>query len=74
MVNSVIVDDKKHVRTPELWELIGSKEPDWEIYNDEDYDNYAEILHTTNAVRRNYDENNPIPKANKSRKWKHIPR
>ena len=37
-----------------------------------DYDKYAEIMHSTNAVRINSDESETKPKANKSLKWKHI--
>ena len=36
------------------------------------YDNYADIMHLTNALRRNNDESETKPKANKSWKWKHI--
>ena len=49
-----------------------SKEPDSEIYTDVDYNNYVAIMHTTNAIRINYDENDPKAKANKGRKRKHI--
>ena len=42
------------------------------IFTNGDYDNYAEITHSTNALRRNKDESETKPKANKSRKWKHI--
>ena len=31
--------------------------PDDKIFTNEDYDNYAEIMHSTNALRRNNDEN-----------------
>ena len=37
-----------------------------------DYDNYAEIMHLTNALRRNIDEIETKPKADKSWKWKQI--
>ena len=37
-----------------------------------DYDNYAEIMQSTNNFRRNNDESETKPKANKSLKWKHI--
>ena len=42
------------------------------IFTNGDYDNYAEIMHLTNALRRNNDESEIKPKANKSWKWKHI--
>ena len=37
-----------------------------------DYDSYAEIMHLTNALRRNNDESETKPKANKSWIWKHM--
>ena len=46
--------------------------PDDKIFTNEDYDNYAEIMHLTNVLRRKNDESETKPKANKSRKWKHI--
>ena len=42
-----------------------SKEPDSELFTDGYSENYAEIMHTTSAIRRSYDENDPKPKANK---------
>ena len=52
-----------------LWELIVARSPDDKIFTNEDYDNYAEIMHSTNALRRNNDESETKPKANKSLKW-----
>ena len=46
--------------------------PGDKIFTNGDYDNYAEIMHSTNALRRNNDECETKPKANKSWKWKHI--
>ena len=37
-----------------------------------DYDNSAEIMHSTNALRRNNDESETKPKAKRSRMWKHV--
>ena len=37
-----------------------------------DYDNYAEIMHSTNVLRRNNDESGTKHKANNIWKWKHI--
>ena len=42
------------------------------IFTNGDYDNYAEIMHSTNALRRNNNESETKSKANKSWKWKHI--
>ena len=70
--NNIIVGDKKYTGTHELWELIVATTPDDKIFANWDYDNYAEITHTTNALRRNNDESETKPKANKRWKWKHI--
>ena len=70
--NNIIVGDKEYAGTPGLWELIVATTPDDKIVTNEDYDNYAEIMHSTNALRRNYDESETKPKANKCLKWKHI--
>ena len=49
-----------------------ARTPDDNIFINRDYDNYDEIMHSTNALRRNNDESETKPKANKSWKWKHI--
>ena len=46
--------------------------PDDKIVTNGDYFNYAEIMHSTNALKINNDESETKPKANKSWKWKHI--
>ena len=46
--------------------------PDDKMFTNGDYDNYAELLHSASALRRNNDESETKPKANKSLKWKHI--
>ena len=48
------------------------KNPDNKIITSDDYDNYAEIMHSTNSLRKNNDESETKPNANKSWKWKHI--
>ena len=40
--------------------------PDAKISTNGDYDYYAEIMHSTNALRRNNDESETKPKANRS--------
>ena len=69
--NSIIVGDKEYAGTPGLWGLFVAPTPDDKIFTNGDYDNYAEIMHSTNALRRNNDESETKPKANKSWKWKH---
>ena len=60
--NNIIVGNKEYTGTPpRLWELIVERSPDDKIFTNGDYDNYAEI-------RRNNDESETKPKANKS--WK----
>ena len=70
--NNIIVGNKEYAGTPGLWELIVVGSPDDKIFTNGVYDNYAEIMHSTNALRRNNDESETKPKANKSWKWKHI--
>ena len=70
--NNIIVGDSEYVGTPGLWKLIVATSPDHNIFTNGDYYNYAEIMHSTNALRRNKDENETKSKANKCWKWKHI--
>ena len=49
--NNIIVGNKEYAGTPELRELIVAGSPDDQIFTNEDYDNYAEIMHSTNALR-----------------------
>ena len=46
--------------------------PDDTIFNNGNYENFAEIMYSTNALWRNNDESETKPKENKSWKWKHI--
>ena len=71
--NNIIVGDREYVGTLELWELIVATTPDDQIFTNGDYDNYdnyAEIMHSTNALRSNNDESETKPEASKSWKWK----
>ena len=70
--NNIIAGNKEYDDTPGLWELIVARSPDDNIFTKGNYDNYAEIMHSTNVLRTNNDESETKPKANKSRKWKHI--
>ena len=54
--NNIIVGEKEYGDTPGLWKLIVATTPDDKIFTNGDYDNYAEIMHFTNALRRNNDE------------------
>ena len=70
--NDIIVGDKEYAGTPGLWELIVAKTPDDKISTNGNYNKYADIMHSTNALKRNNDESEIKPKAKKSWKWKHI--
>ena len=69
---NIIVGDKEYAGTRGLLELIVATSPDDKSVTNGNYDNYAEIMHSTNAVTRNNDESETKPKANKSWKWKYI--
>ena len=66
--NNIIVGNKEYAATPGPLELIVAISPDDKTFTSSDYDNYAEIMHSTNALRRINDESETKPKANKS--WK----
>ncbi|ELU13790.1 hypothetical protein CAPTEDRAFT_66123, partial [Capitella teleta] len=49
---NIIVGEKEYKGTPGLWELIVMKAPKDGDYTQDDYNNYAEILINTNALRK----------------------
>ena len=59
--NNIIVGNKEYTGTPGLWELIVARSPDNKIFTNGDYDNYAEIMHSTMTLRRNNDESENKP-------------
>ena len=67
-----IIDHNKMFKgTPGLWNLIMSKNP--KKFTDKDYDNYKDLMITTNALHRKDDVNNPNPKGNRRGfKWTRI--
>ena len=50
--NNIIVGDNEYVSIPGLCELIVATTPDDIIFTNGDYDNYAEIMYSTNALRK----------------------
>ena len=70
--DNIIVGEKEYQGTPGLWELIIMKIPNDQVYDDEDYGNYAEILVNANALKRGNVSESRTPKANKSWKWNHL--
>ena len=63
--NNIFAGEREYGDTPGLRELIVTTTPDGKIFTNEDYDNYAEIKHLTNALWGNNDESETKPKANK---------
>ena len=70
--NDIIIGDKRYNGTAGLWELLTINKPNETIYDMNDYNNYAEILLNTNAMRRNNDPNELKPKSSRSYKWNNI--
>jgi hypothetical protein len=61
---------KTYAGTPGLWELVTMKEPNDSIYDDNDLNDYGEILRATGAL---YHPTNPNkPKSNRSEKYNKI--
>lgn len=70
--DNIIVDGEEYQGTPGLWELIIAKNPDDQIYTDQDYENYAKIMIETNALKKGNDPKSSRPKASKGYKWKNV--
>ena len=70
--NNIIVGEREYEGTSGLWELITMKKPQEQVYTDEDYDNYAEIMINTNALKRDNDGESRTPKSNKGWKWNNL--
>ena len=66
----IVVDgEDEYEGTPGLWELIVSKKPKKENYNEDDEKNYISLMIKTNSLHQNNDPNNPRPKSSGSYKW-----
>ena len=70
--NNITVRGKEYQGTPGLWELIIMREPDENVYTDEDKSNYAEILDKTSAMRHGNDPKSKKPKSSKGYKYKAV--
>ena len=70
--DNIIVGEKEYQGTPGLWELITMKLPNDQVYDDEDYEKYAEILVNTSALKRGNVSGSRTPKASKSWKWNNL--
>ena len=62
----------RFIGTKGLWELITSKKPNKDLYKEEDYADYERLMIKTNALHRDYDPSNPLPRGSKSDKWKFL--
>jgi len=68
--DDVTVGDRTYEGTHGLWELLTLSNPDESTYDNNDLEEYAEILVTTKAMEQS---NNPSkPKSNRSRKYNTI--
>ena len=69
--NDIKINDKIFEGTPGFWELITSKDPNPDIYTEEDLNKYRQLVILTNTA---FQYNNPAnkPKSSKSSKWKKI--
>ncbi len=70
--DNIVIEGKEYEGTPGLWELLINKKPDSNIYTDQDYNTYAEIMIKTNSIHRGNDPNDKRPKASMGWKWKTI--
>ncbi|XP_060065446.1 uncharacterized protein LOC132545775 [Ylistrum balloti] len=70
--DNIVVDGEEYQGTPGLWELIITKNPDDQIYTDQDYENYAKMMIESNALKKGNDPESNRPKASKGLKWKNV--
>ena len=68
--NDLIVKNKEYKGTEGLWELIVKNNPS--KFNQEDKDNYEEIITQTNAFYQDNDPTNKRVKSSRSNKWKNF--
>ena len=70
--NDIKVDDIIFEGTKGFWELVTSKNPKPENYNDEDLSKYQQLVILTNTAYQNNNPNQNKPKSSISKKWKNI--
>ena len=70
--NDIKVDDIIFEGTKEFWELVTSKDPKPENYNNEDLSKYQRLVILTNTAYQNNNPNQNKPKSSVSKKWKNI--
>ena len=65
--NDIIIEGKKYIGSPGLWELITSNNP--QNFTEDDYINYINLLVQTNSIYQGNNPNNTNPKSSSSNKW-----
>ena len=70
--NDIKVDDIIFEGTKGFWELVTSKNPNPENYNNEDLSKYLRLVILTNTAYQNNNPNQNKPKSSVSKKWKNI--
>ena len=70
--DNITVKGKVYQGTPGLWELLVMREPDDNVYTDEDKSNYAEILDMTSAMKHGNDPKSKKPKSSRGFKYRAI--
>ena len=70
--NDIKVDGLIFEGTPGFWELVTSKNPKRENYNNEDLSKYQRLVILTNTAFQNNNPNQNKPKSSKSKKWGNI--
>ena len=68
--NNIVVKDEKFTGTKGLWALIMEDNP--RGYTEEDKKEYGRLLIKTNALHKDFNPNNPRPRASDSYKWEEI--
>ena len=68
--NDIIIEGKKYIGSPGLWELITSNNP--QNFTEDDYINYINLLVQTNSIYQGNNPNNTNPKSSSSNKWKNL--
>jgi len=70
--DNITVKGTEYTGTPGFWELLVMKEPDRNIYTDNDRAEYAEILKQTSAMKHGNNPASNKPKSRKGYKYKVI--
>ena len=66
----LLIGEQAYVVTPGLWSLITEKQPDG--YSKEDLHAYKAILHDAAVLHQDFNPENNLPRASRSKKWKDI--